>query len=103
MTLMKDKRIPEQALLARNLKRAREQSGLSQQELADRAGLDRTYLSNLERGIGNPSLLKMASLSTALSMSVSHMLTPDEDSKDHKGEPALREIAAVLRRNGIIE
>lgn len=99
---MKDKRIPEQALLARNLKRAREQSGLSQQELADRAGLDRTYLSNLERGIGNPSLIKMASLSTALSMSVSHMLTPDEDRNDHEGQPALREIAAVLKRNGVI-
>lgn len=97
-----EKCIPEQAVLALNLKRARELAGLSQQELADRAGLDRTYLSSLERGVGNPSLMKMASLSTALSMPVATLLMSENASGQLRGEAALSEIVAVLRRNDII-
>lgn len=36
-------------ILARNLKRARKAAGMSQEELAHRAGIDRTYVSSLER------------------------------------------------------
>jgi transcriptional regulator with XRE-family HTH domain len=36
-------------ILAENLKRHRAASGLSQEELAHRAGIDRTYVSSLER------------------------------------------------------
>ena len=35
--------------LARNLRRLRSAAGLSQEELSDRAGIDRTYVSALER------------------------------------------------------
>lgn len=38
------------------IKELREQRGFSQQELADYAEIDRTYLSDLERGIYHPSL-----------------------------------------------
>ena len=37
------------AVLARNLRRLREARGLSQEALADLAGIDRTYVSSLER------------------------------------------------------
>jgi transcriptional regulator with XRE-family HTH domain len=36
-------------LVARNLRRLRVDRGLSQEELADRADVDRTYISSLER------------------------------------------------------
>ncbi|MGV1683497.1 helix-turn-helix domain-containing protein [Sphingopyxis sp. NJF-3] len=36
-------------VLARNLKKARAAKGWSQEELAHRAGIDRTYVSSLER------------------------------------------------------
>jgi len=36
-------------ILAQNLKRHRKVQGLSQEELAHRAGIDRTYISSLER------------------------------------------------------
>jgi transcriptional regulator with XRE-family HTH domain len=36
-------------ILAFNLKRLRADTGLSQEELAHRAGIDRTYVSSLER------------------------------------------------------
>ncbi|PWR21601.1 helix-turn-helix domain-containing protein [Zavarzinia compransoris] len=38
-------------ILAQNLKRHRKAQGLSQEELAHRAGIDRTYVSSLERRV----------------------------------------------------
>ena len=43
---------------AANVRRRRLALGLSQEVLAARAGLDRTYLSGLERGARNPTLPK---------------------------------------------
>jgi len=48
------------------LRDARERAKLSQEALADMAGLDRTYVSLLERGRRQPSLTTMLALSTAL-------------------------------------
>ena len=50
-------------LVGGNLKRLREAKGWSQEELADHAGVHRTYVSGVERGIRNPTvtvLLKLA-------------------------------------------
>jgi transcriptional regulator with XRE-family HTH domain len=41
---------------ARNLKAIRRARGLSQEELAHRAGIDRTYISALERSVYNASI-----------------------------------------------
>lgn len=38
-------------VLARNLRKLRQQQGLSQEALAHEAGVDRTYISALERGV----------------------------------------------------
>lgn len=51
---------------ARNLKRLRQAKGWSQEELADEAGLHRTYVSGLERQIRNPTLLILERLAKAL-------------------------------------
>ena len=42
--------------LARNMKRLRDKEGWSQEELAERSGLHRTYISGVERGVRNPTL-----------------------------------------------
>lgn len=39
-----------------NVSRLRTQAGLSQDKLAEKADLDRTYLSGIERGIRNPGI-----------------------------------------------
>ena len=52
--------------LAVKLRRARERSGLSQEALALTAGVDRTYVSQLERGVANPSLLILGRIAQAL-------------------------------------
>ena len=48
----------------------REQIELTQEELAERAGIHRTYLSDIERGTRNPSLVNIDRLATALGVSL---------------------------------
>jgi transcriptional regulator with XRE-family HTH domain len=43
-------------LVGRNVRRRRLGAGLTQEEMAYRAGIDRTYLSDIERGIRNPTI-----------------------------------------------
>ncbi|WP_110975933.1 helix-turn-helix domain-containing protein [Acinetobacter sp. WCHAc060042] len=50
--------------------------GISQEELAERTSLDRTYISLLERGKRNPSLLTLIKVAQGLETSVS-TLTKD--------------------------
>lgn len=50
----------------RNLRRARQASGYSQEELAQRAGLHRTYLGSVERGERNVSLKNIIAIAGAL-------------------------------------
>lgn len=48
------------------VRRHRELMRLSQEELGDRAGLDRTYVSGIERGRRNPTLMVLQRLADAL-------------------------------------
>ena len=48
----------------------REQAGFSQEELADRAELDRTYVSGIERGRRNPSVKSLQRIVAALDTSL---------------------------------
>ena len=56
--------------LARQVKARRRELGLSQEELAYQAGIDRTYASQIERGIGNPSLKVICALALALQVEI---------------------------------
>jgi transcriptional regulator with XRE-family HTH domain len=48
--------------------------GISQEELAMRSNLDRTYISGIERGVRNPSLTALMSLSDGLNLNISELL-----------------------------
>ena len=52
---------------------------MSQEELAHRAGMDRTFISRLERGIRQPSLTTLLLLSEALQTTASHLVAQVED------------------------
>ncbi len=60
--------------LAAKVKQFRLASGISQEELAFRAGIDRTYASQIERAVANPSLGIICSLADALGCSLSDLL-----------------------------
>lgn len=60
-------------LLGRAIRARRQELGLSQERLAERCGFDRTYISMLERGIRNPSLLNLIKLARGLETPVSEL------------------------------
>ena len=53
--------------------------GLSQESLAERAGLDRTYVGGLERGERNPTLQVIWLLAESLEVPASELLSDAED------------------------
>lgn len=59
------------AELANEIRQSRRRLGLSQEALALQAEVDRTYVSQLERGIANPSILILHRISTVLGMDLS--------------------------------
>ena len=61
-------------VLALNLKALRQAKGMSQEELAHRAGIDRTYISSLERSIYNASIDVVDRLAGALGMEAADLL-----------------------------
>lgn len=62
--------------LAANLRSARNGLGLSQEALADLAGLHRTYVGSVERGERNISIDNIERLASALERDVVDLLTP---------------------------
>ena len=68
-------------LVGRNLRRIRLKKGLTQEEFADRSGFSQQYLSGLERGQRNPTIITLYELATALGVSHMDLLRPDRRQK----------------------
>jgi len=71
---MKDKSNDLLVIFGENLKKFRSEKNISQEELAFKAELDRTYISGLECGKRNPTLKIIVKLANALDMSPSELL-----------------------------
>jgi len=63
-----------QSTLGRNVRRLRRELNLSQEELAFQAEIDRTYVSQIERGVINPSLLVLWKIANVLAVDVETLL-----------------------------
>jgi transcriptional regulator with XRE-family HTH domain len=59
-------------------KRRGEIDGLSQEGLADLAGMHRTYVSEIERGLRNPSFRNLFKLASALDIPLSELVEQAE-------------------------
>lgn len=73
---------PEEALtkaFGEVLRDARLDAKLSQEELAARSGLHRTYISQLERGIKSPSLVVVFGLARTLGLQANELVRRAED------------------------
>ena len=57
-------------MVGRNLKRLRIAAGLSQAKLAERMGVDRAYISGLELGARNPTIVTLWHLAKALGVKI---------------------------------
>jgi transcriptional regulator with XRE-family HTH domain len=60
--------------LANNVKKHRKQAGLSQEELAFQCDIDRTYISKVERGVANPSLLILVKIAEMLNVRIEDLV-----------------------------
>lgn len=78
------------------LRRWRGQLGLSQEQLAERAGLHRTYISDVERGARNLSLESISKLAMALDISVSTLFPSPESQHDLSSNLFPKECVDVL-------
>ena len=74
-------------VLAQNLRRFRQAQGLSQEELADRAEIDRTYISALERCIYAASIEVVDRLAQGLGIEATDLLRRPSSSRKKSGLP----------------
>jgi len=64
---------PVLVALGKRVRELRDQGRLTQEALAERSGLDPSYISGIERGVRNPSILSLARLAIGLNASVSEI------------------------------
>ena len=69
-------------VLAGNVRYIRSRLGISQEELADRCSLHRTYVGAIERAERNVTLSTLEVFSKALGVSVADLLTPSHHDKN---------------------
>jgi transcriptional regulator with XRE-family HTH domain len=67
------RRRPVLAALGQSVRRWREERALTQEKLAEKAGLDPTYISGIERGLRNPGILNVARLAKALRLTTAQL------------------------------
>lgn len=78
--------VPEYVALGRAVRQIRSERGLSQENLALDAGLDRTYVSGVERGRRNPSYGSLLKLALALEVKASLIISTAEDLSEQEDD-----------------
>ncbi len=67
-------------LVGRNVRRFRRERGLTQEAFAVKSGFSQQYLSDLERGIRNPTVVTLFELAQALEVTPADLVQADEES-----------------------
>ena len=75
---------PRQRELGDRIRSSRDALNLSQEQLAHRAGINRTYIASLESGERNPSLDLLCRMATALGTDVGNLV---RGLQDYRGRP----------------
>jgi transcriptional regulator with XRE-family HTH domain len=63
-------------LVGRNVRRIRLKKGLTQEQFAEVSGFSQQYISSLERGHRNPTVVTLYELATALGVSHTELVKP---------------------------
>ena len=66
------------ALVGRNVRRLRLERGLTQEQFAERSGFTQQYISDLERGRRNPTVVSLLELAQALEATPVTLISPDD-------------------------
>lgn len=60
--------------LGKKIRELRLELGLSQEKLGELTGIDRTYISGIERGVRNPALKNLQKIAKALNVKISELV-----------------------------
>ncbi len=87
-------------LVGRNVRRIRLEKCLTQEEFAEKSGFTQQYLSGLERGYRNPTIVSLYEIALALGVEHVALVTPDVVASEeearrpkHGGAEAARTVA----------
>lgn len=69
---------PVLVALGAAIRRCRIAQGVSQEELAHRSAIDRSYMSSIERGGQNPGLLSVARIARAMELTLTELMAEAE-------------------------
>ncbi len=70
-----------QTAFGQRIRRLRSERGVTQEEVAHRAGVHVTYLSGIERGIRNPSLRNIRAIAAALDVPMGDLFAFEPDAE----------------------
>jgi transcriptional regulator with XRE-family HTH domain len=77
-------------LVGRNFARLRLAKGFTQERFAEVSGVTQQYVSGLERGERNPTVVTLYHLATALGVSPVELVIPDDQVRPENTKPAKR-------------
>jgi transcriptional regulator with XRE-family HTH domain len=75
-------------LVGRNFGRLRKQKGFTQEKFAEASGFTQQYISDLERGRRNPTVVTLFELATTLGVSHVDLVQPDEEARGERPKPS---------------
>jgi transcriptional regulator with XRE-family HTH domain len=75
-------------LVGENVRRTRKLRGLTQEQFAEKSGFSQQYLSSLENGKRNPSVITIYEIAVALEVQPSELLRPRTSRSEPKRQRA---------------
>lgn len=88
-------------MIGKNIKRIRLRKGMTLSELAERAQISKSYLSNIERNLNqNPSIQIMEKIASVLGVDF-RMLIETESTNDYIFEEEWVEFVNALKKSGV--
>jgi transcriptional regulator with XRE-family HTH domain len=73
-------------LVGRNFRRVRTEKGLTQERFAELSGFSQQYVSDLERGLRNPTVVTLYELAQALGTTPVALIQPDDEAYSVSGD-----------------
>jgi transcriptional regulator with XRE-family HTH domain len=83
-------RMDMRKLIGRNFGKLRREKGFTQEQFAEISGFTQQYISDLERGLRNPTVVTLFHLANALGISHIDLLQPDDDARSERAKTPKR-------------
>ena len=77
-------------LVGRNFGRLRREKGFTQEQFAEASGFTQQYISDLERGRRNPTVVTLFHLASTLGVGPVDLISPDEEVAGERAKPQKR-------------